>query len=55
MAVRDHLIIAVCIYKLFSVFKGIRVAELFLVCFLVFLGPYPMHMEVPRPGVELEL
>ena len=23
--------------------------------FLVFLGPYPQHMEVPRPGVETEL
>ena len=23
--------------------------------FLVFLGPYLQHMEVPRPGVELEL
>ena len=23
--------------------------------FLVFLGLYPQHMEVPRPGVELEL
>ena len=28
---------------------------LFLFYFLVFLGPYPRHMEVPRPGVELEL
>ena len=24
-------------------------------CFLVFLGPYPGQMEVPRLGVELEL
>ena len=23
--------------------------------FLVFLGPHPEHMEVPRPGVEQEL
>ena len=23
--------------------------------FLLFLGPYPRHMEVPRPGVESEL
>ena len=23
--------------------------------FLVFLGPYPWHMEVPRLGVKLEL
>ena len=23
--------------------------------FLVFLGPHPQHMEVPRPGVESEL
>ena len=23
--------------------------------FFFFLGPYPGHMEVPRPGVELEL
>ena len=23
--------------------------------FLVFLGPYPWHMEVPRLGVQLEL
>ena len=22
---------------------------------LVFLGPYPQHMEIPRPGVESEL
>ena len=24
------------------------------VCLLVFLGPYPQHMEFPRFGVELE-
>ena len=26
-----------------------------LFCFLFFLGPHLRHMEVPRPGVELEL
>ena len=30
-----------------------------IICFfffvLVFLGPHPQHMEVPRPGVQLEL
>ena len=24
-------------------------------CVCVFLGSYPRHLEVPRPGVELEL
>ena len=28
---------------------------LFVCLFIVFLGPHPWHMEVPRPGVELEL
>ena len=28
---------------------------LLLLLFLVFLGPYPWHMEVPRPGVKSEL
>ena len=27
----------------------------FLVCFFVFLGPHPQHMEVPRLGVKSEL
>ena len=27
----------------------------FFLVFLPFLGPLPQHMEVPRPGVELEL
>ena len=27
----------------------------FFFFFLVFLGPHPQHMEVPRLGVELEL
>ena len=26
-----------------------------IVVFLVFLGPHPQHMEVPRLGVKLEL
>ena len=29
--------------------------SLFFLFFFVFLGPHPQHMEVPRPGVELEL
>ena len=28
---------------------------LFVFCFFVFLGLHPWHMEVPRPGVQLEL
>ena len=28
---------------------------LFVFCFLVFLGPRPQHMEVPRLGVKSEL
>ena len=30
-------------------------AEFFFFFFLVFLGPHPQHMEVPRLGVESEL
>ena len=34
--------------------KPLFIYLLFFV-FLLFLGPLPRHMEVPRPGVELEL
>ena len=29
--------------------------ELFIYLFIVFLGPHPQHMEVPRLGVKSEL
>ena len=28
---------------------------MYLFIYLVFLGPYPRHMQVPRLGVQLEL
>ena len=27
---------------------------LFIYCLSVFLGPYPQHTEVPRPGIQWE-
>ena len=32
-----------------------QIVSSFVVVVFVFLGPYLWHMEVPRPGVELEL
>ena len=34
---------------------AIKIDSSILFYFFVFLGPHPWHMEVPRPGVELEL
>ena len=34
---------------------GLAISTLFFFVFLPFLGLLPRHMEVPRPGVELEL
>ena len=31
------------------------VLSIILLLIIVFLGPHPHHMEVPRPGVESEL
>ena len=35
--------------------KVIVTVEFFFLSFLLFLGPLPGHMEVPRLGAELEL
>ena len=42
-----------CVYRCVSVF----ITNVFVLgwFFLVFLGPHPRHMEVPRPGVKSEL
>ena len=37
------------------VFSLLRGEGLSFVCFFVFLGPLPWHMEIPRLGVQSEL
>ena len=38
-----------------SSFLALKIILLFIYLFIIFLGPYLRHMEVPRLGIESEL